>query len=115
MGRKGIRGGRRAIGAVARALRRRHAGSPAARVPATKLVWKFHETLLPFFWQDLPHKTAEHANLVREGYGVWADDFSRREYVAQIAWRLAGDIEGLAPPVAGESYFPTGLVSLRPN
>ncbi len=84
-------------------------------VPATKLIWKFHKTLLPTFWQDLPHKTYQHADLVRRGFGVWADDFSRREYFAQIAWRTLGDIEGLAAPVSGESYFPKDLISLVPD
>lgn len=84
-------------------------------LPATKLVWKFHDALLPTFWQDLPHKTYEEANRVRQGYQVWADDFSRREYRAQIAWRTAGEIEALAPPVPGESYFPKDLISLVPE
>jgi FkbM family methyltransferase len=83
-------------------------------LPATKLVWKFHEMLLPTFWQDLPHKTYQDAYRVQQGYRLWADDFSRREYRAQIAWRTTGEIEGLAPPVPGESYFPGDLISLIP-
>jgi FkbM family methyltransferase len=36
---------------------------------------------------------------------LWADDFSRQEYLAQIRWRLHFDFAALADPVTGPLYF----------
>lgn len=84
-------------------------------LPATKLFWKFPEALQPPFWQELPSKLLPHAADMRAAFALWSDAFSRQEYLAQLAWRLRGDIEGLAAPVAGESYFPEDLIRLWPD
>jgi FkbM family methyltransferase len=43
---------------------------------------------------------------------LWADDASRREYLAQIRWRLQSDFDGLPSPVAHAQYFPDDLLKL---
>jgi len=84
-------------------------------VPACKLRWKYPETFLPFYAEDLPHKVHEQADRVRKLMDLWADDYSRCEYLAQVRWRLQGDLGGLAAPVADESYFVPELFALSPR
>lgn len=77
--------------------------------------WKYSEKFLPFFWADLPSKTLEHTSDIKLSAKVWADDFSRQEYLAQLQWRIWGDFQHLACPVPQDSYFPDDLFELLPN
>lgn len=79
------------------------------------LRWRYHETFLPFYHDDLPHKVLEQSVQIREAMGVWSDEVSRREFVAQIRWRLLGDFSGLGAPSQGCQYFPPGLFRLMPK
>jgi len=81
-------------------------------VSVVPLRWKYHETFLPYFRDDLPHKVLPQAELIRRAFGLWADEASRREFVAQVAWRLNADFDMLAPPLLGQQYFPQGIFSL---
>lgn len=81
-------------------------------LPVSPLRWKYHDTFLPFLWEDLPHKVYEQAAAVRDALGLWADVSSRREYVAQVRWRALGDFDGLAAPTPHESYFPEDVFRL---
>ena len=76
--------------------------------------WKHPEKFLPFFWANLPSKTIEQAKQVKSAFALWADDFSRQEYLAQLRWRIWGDFESLSPPVQQESYFPEDIFQLEP-
>lgn len=82
-------------------------------VSAVLLRWKYAESFLPFFWLDLPSKTIEKADLIRSAFSLWADEFSRTEYLAQLRFRILGDFDPLSAPVAQESYFPDDIFSLR--
>ncbi|MGA9932840.1 MAG: FkbM family methyltransferase [Terriglobales bacterium] len=73
------------------------------------LRWKFADQLLPDFCQDLPHKLYERAAEVRKAAFLWADDFSRREYLNHVRWRALGDQNALEPPVKEQQYFPDSL------
>jgi FkbM family methyltransferase len=44
-----------------------------------------------------------------------ADDVSRREYLAQLRFRLLGDFESLPAPVSGAMYFRDDLFKLSKN
>jgi FkbM family methyltransferase len=44
-----------------------------------------------------------------------AEDVSRREYLAQLRFRLLGDFEGLPAPVSGDMYFRDDLFKLSKN
>jgi FkbM family methyltransferase len=45
---------------------------------------------------------------------LWADDESRREYLAQVRWRTHGDPDALLPPDPDE-YFLEGIFSWLPD
>ena len=80
------------------------------------LNWKYAEVFLPYFFLDLPHRTLEQADAVRAAFFLWDDEFSRREYVAQIRWRLWLDFAGLSPRVPWKPYLPEGcLFDLQAN
>lgn len=76
------------------------------------LFWKYPEIYLPHYAVDLPHKVLEQADAIRAAFELWEDNASRREFVAQIRWRLHLDFDALPAPVAHEIYFPTDLVEV---
>ena len=84
-------------------------------VSAISLRWKYSKSLLPFFWLDVPSKTCENASLIKSAYSLWADEFSRQEYIAQLKFRIWGDFDSLSEPVPQESYFPDDLFDLLPD
>jgi FkbM family methyltransferase len=75
-------------------------------IPAGLLFWKYPETFLPYYPLDLPHKLLMRAEEVRRAFGLWNDDASRHEYVAQIRFRLHLDYDVLGRPGPEEHYFP---------
>jgi FkbM family methyltransferase len=84
-------------------------------VSAIPLRWKFAEDLLPFFWLDLPSRTLDDAASVKSALSIWADEFSRKEFLAQLRFRLYGEFDSLSAPVPQASYFPDDLFALRPE
>jgi FkbM family methyltransferase len=64
---------------------------------------------LPYYCLDLPQHICREAERVRAAFGLWADEPSRREYLAQLRWRLHLDFDGLASPVTYRQYFPPDL------
>jgi FkbM family methyltransferase len=82
-------------------------------VPFLPLYWKYPDAFLPHYTQDLPHLVHLHAERVRQAFHLMADDVSRREYLAQLRFRLLGDFEGLPSPVAADIYFRDDLFRLR--
>lgn len=77
------------------------------------LFWKFPETLLPFYLQDLPSRVLAARTEVRRGFDLWEDDASRLEYVAQVRFRLAADFDGLPHPASHPQYFADDLYTWR--
>ncbi|HVT41065.1 MAG TPA: hypothetical protein VHE78_18660 [Gemmatimonadaceae bacterium] len=77
------------------------------------LCWKYAESMLPHYLQDLPHKVLEQKEEVRRAFDLWSDDVSRAEYVTQVRFRLTADFDGLAPPVKHPQYFPDDLYAWR--
>lgn len=69
------------------------------------LYWKHPDLFLPHYTLDLPHCLHLQADRVRNGFDLMADDVSRREYLAQLRFRLWGDFEVLPDPVPGAIYF----------
>jgi FkbM family methyltransferase len=76
------------------------------------LRWKFHQEFLPYLRDDLPHKVLLKQERVLRGYDVFSDNFSRREYVAQVHWRLHADYEQLPMPQTENEYFPDDLFDI---
>ena len=84
-------------------------------VSVVTLRWKYAGTFLPFFWAELPSKTYKQKELIRSAFSLWSDEYSRREYLAQLKWRHFGDFDTLSAPVLQESYFPDDLFNLQSN
>jgi len=84
-------------------------------IPFSSLFWKHAGVFLPHYSLDLPHKVLEAREEVLEAYSLLADADSRREFLAQMRWRLLADFDSLPDPVAHEIYFPEDLVMLRPD
>lgn len=77
------------------------------------LYWKYPGTMLPHYAVDLPHLVFQESDEVRKGLHIWADSASRREYLAQLRWRLTMDFDCLPGPVGHPIYFPKDLCALR--
>ncbi len=75
-------------------------------LPFPALFWKYPERFLPYHVIDRPGKVQLEAAAVEAAYPLWSDDFSRREYLAQLRWRLRGDFDAMANPVTDPIYFP---------
>jgi FkbM family methyltransferase len=84
-------------------------------VSALTLRWKYPETLLPFLWLDLPSNTYKEAGIIKTAFALWDDEFSRREYLAQLNLRLLGEFDSISSPVEQESYFPDDIFDLNPD
>ena len=78
-------------------------------LPFAPLAWKYSAGLLPHQMVDLPHKVHAAADEIQAVHDLWADEFSRTEFLAQLKWRLLGDFDSMADPVGGEPYFPEDL------
>ena len=96
------------------AARRRQLTELGCRTVITfpALFWKFPELFLPYHMVDQPRKVLMEAAAARRAGDLWADDASRREYTAQLRWRLRGDFDSMADPVRQNIYFPSDLFSL---
>ena len=81
-------------------------------VPFLSLYWKYADALLPHYMHDLPHRAHAQADRIRQAFRLLADDASRREYIAQLRFRLRGDFACLSDPVPGEVYFRDELFHL---
>lgn len=82
-------------------------------VPFGLLFWKHPDSFLPHYAMDLPHRVLEDADTIRAVFDLWEDEASRREYVAQVRWRLHHDFDGLPEPVKTEIYFPDDIFLTR--
>jgi FkbM family methyltransferase len=74
-------------------------------VPFAWFAWRHSDQMLPYYGIDLPSRLLEQSTQVRRGFELMADDQSRREYVAQVRWRLTGDPGCLDHPVDEPQYL----------
>jgi FkbM family methyltransferase len=84
-------------------------------IPFGPLAWRYPDGILPHYGVDLPHKLLEQAADVLRAFDLWSDEASKREYLAQLRWRLFFDFEGLGPPSVETIYFPPDIIRLRPD
>ncbi len=68
------------------------------------LYWRY-PALFPHYAANSAHLVLQQIDEVQACAQLWADDASRREYLAQVRWRLHFDFAGLPDPVAGPMYF----------
>jgi FkbM family methyltransferase len=80
------------------------------------LYWHYSERLIPFLAMDRPSVFLAERQQVGQAFDLWADDESRREYVAQLRFHAYLDLEctrSHLPP--SQTYFPQDLVPVRPD
>jgi FkbM family methyltransferase len=82
-------------------------------LPFYPLFWRHPEELLPHYAYDLPQKLLAARDQVRRAWLLLADDASRREYLAQVRWRLDPEAGNLPPAAEHPIYFPPELFALR--
>lgn len=81
-------------------------------VPFGQLFWKYAEHFLPYYAFGLPSVLLKQKDQILNTFGLWADDASRREYLAQIRFRLQLDFDGLSSPVRHQQYFADDLFTI---
>ncbi|MDD5169364.1 MAG: FkbM family methyltransferase [Syntrophales bacterium] len=82
-------------------------------VPFSYLYWKYANTFLPHCSLDLPNEIYIQSEDVRKALSLWADDFSRHEFLSQIKWRLLLDSDSMSLPLPmGQIYFPPDLINV---
>ena len=77
------------------------------------LFWKCPEVFMPYFSIDAPDKTLLQAAAIKQCFSLFHDEESRKEFVAQIRWRLQGDYAGLTDPGKYTQYFYDELFALN--
>jgi len=71
------------------------------------LFWRDAERYLPFYLWDLPSRALAVSDRIRAGFKLFEGDLeSETLFLQQLRLRLHGTFECLAPPAAGEQYFP---------
>jgi len=81
-------------------------------VPYPVLFWKFWQSMPGENRLELPHRILARAHEMAAGYDLLSDDRSRREFCAQIRWRILLD-EGCLPKSdePRDMYFPPELLA----
>jgi len=74
-------------------------------VPFIHVLWAFPGSGLPHYLWDLPSKLEPEENPIRQAYDLFEDEESRREFRAQVAFRLNGDFLALPPIQNHPQYF----------
>ena len=82
-------------------------------LPVGLFFWKYPQTFLPYFHLDLPHKALQSSQDIKAGFYLFSEEASRREYVAQVAFRLLLDYDGLTLAGNAGHYLPSTLVKPR--
>jgi FkbM family methyltransferase len=79
------------------------------------LFWKYSHECLPYWLIDSPHRTLAQKEDILKAFDLLEDDESRREFVAQVRWRLLQDFDSLPRPSTQDQYFPDDLFTLEAN
>ena len=80
--------------------------------PVGLLYWKYPDAFLPYYALDLPHKVLVEKRAVQDAFTLFSDEESRREFVAQVRFRLLLDYNALELPSSADHYFPADLFEL---
>lgn len=97
--------------AEARARLERETGRPA--LSFLNLAWKYPAAFLPFYQFELPGEVLRKAGEIRAAFRAFADEESRRQFVAHLRFRLRLDYAAL-PANSHDDYFPEGLLPELP-
>ncbi|HEX3985192.1 MAG TPA: FkbM family methyltransferase [Acidobacteriaceae bacterium] len=80
--------------------------------PVGLFFWKYPDIFLPYFPLDLPHKAFTFTEEIRKAFCLFDEIGSRREYLAQLAFRLLLDFDGMGWPERVDQYAPADLFDL---
>jgi FkbM family methyltransferase len=78
------------------------------------ITWNYPDVFLPHYQFVLPAQLLAHAAEIREAFHLFADDESKRQYVAHLRFRLRLDFAAL-PPRSDDGYLPADLISTLPE
>ncbi len=78
----------------------------------TALSRRFPETFLPDFFMDQPRKLIPSLDAIRKGGGIWEDQYSLEEYLAQLRMRMTLELETVTRVTDYCAYFPNDLFTL---
>lgn len=79
-----------------------------------ELARMFPDSLLPYLQYDRPQKLFDNAQQIRRAFQMLADEESRRQFTAHIAFRLTAQYESL-PAKSSPAYFPENLIPRFPR
>jgi FkbM family methyltransferase len=74
-----------------------------------ELAWKYPESFLPHYQFELPRDVLTNVNEIRRAFRLFADEESRRQFVAHLRFRLRLDFDALPRANFGD-YFPEDVV-----
>ena len=97
---------------TARPLREQLAATRAPVASARAVFFQHPGVFLPHASVDSPESLVAQADDIMQGLDSWADEASKAEYVAQIAWHSLATTEVGPWTPAAQTYFPEGLVRL---
>lgn len=78
------------------------------------IAWNYPDVFLPHYQFVLPEQLLSHASEIRKAFRLFADEESRRQYVAHLKFRLHLDFAAL-PPRSDDGYLPGDLISTLPE
>ncbi|MGB9181536.1 MAG: FkbM family methyltransferase [Pyrinomonadaceae bacterium] len=94
---------------------RLHQLTGARVISFLNLAWKYSESFLPYYQFELPQAVLAKAADIRRAFHLFADDESRRQFVAHIRFRLRLDYEALPESSRGDYFPPDVLPYLSPD
>jgi len=78
--------------------------------PFTYLFLKYSEVFLPYFSLDFPDIIFSESDEIKKALNLWADNYSKAEYIAQFQWRILRDFCAVWNKLPmNELYFPKDL------
>lgn len=78
------------------------------------LAWKYPDAFLPYYQYEPPGEVLKKGAAIREALGAFADDESRRQFVAHLRFRLLLDYAAL-PAASRAEYFPEDVLPPLPG
>lgn len=80
--------------------------------PFAHVFWRY-AAVLPHYLIDLPHTVLEQRAAVTSVFGLFTEDRSRVEFVAQVRARLTGEVHRLNEPIVDPQYLVAEIVAQR--
>jgi FkbM family methyltransferase len=77
------------------------------------LAWRYPQTFLPYYQFEEPAEVLKKADDVRNAFQLFAEDESRRQFLAHLRFRLQLDYEAL-PRATADNSFPRDLLPRLP-